>query len=88
MKLIGEECSSEEPATEEPTSGGPSMTSQNEGGKPTPLDFKVNKPNSLVHKNMDIIHRMVFIGDEYLKEDDLNIFGQEASVECLEIFFN
>ena len=37
---------------------------------------------------MDIIHRMVFIGDEYLKEDELNIFGQEASVECLEIFFN
>jgi len=51
------------------------MTSQNEGGKPTPLDFKMNKPNSsLLHKNMDIIHRIVFIGDEYLKEDELNIF--------------
>ena len=47
LKLIGEECSSD-PATEE-TQVGPSMNSQDEGGKPTPLDFKRPKPNSLVH---------------------------------------
>ena len=47
LKHIGEECSSD-PATEE-TEVGPSMNSQDEGGKPTPLDFKRPKPNSLVH---------------------------------------
>jgi len=77
LKHIGEECSSD-PATAEEESVGPSMNSQNDaGGKPAPLlDFKIPKPNSLVHKNMDIIHRIVFIGDEYLKEEELNIFDQ------------
>ena len=75
LKFIGEECSSDPSTAEE--SFGPSMNSQNESGKPTPLvDFKIPKPNSLVHKNMDIIHRIVFIGDEYLKEEELNIFDQ------------
>jgi hypothetical protein len=86
LKVIGDECSTD-PVTEVDAVG-PSMNSQNEGGKPTPLDFNQPKPNSLVHKNMDIIHRIVFIGDEYLREEELNIFDQKTSVECLELFFN
>lgn len=77
LKHIGEECSTE-PSVEEITSVGGTMTSQDEGsagGKPSVLsDFRPKKANSLLEKHMDIIHRIVFIGDEYLKEDELNIF--------------
>ena len=40
-----------------------------------------------VTENMDIVHRIVFIADEYLREDDFNIFTEKGQIDCLRHFF-
>ena len=41
-----------------------------------------------IEKNMDIVHRIVFIADEYLREEELNFITDRESIACLKHFFN
>lgn len=42
---------------------------------------------SNVTPNMDIVHRIVFIADEYLREDELNFITGKEEIQCLKYFF-